>query len=129
MCCHIVTLLTRPSRSGREAAQQQLSGGELGDDVGGRSLAAQEADRLTGPDRSLVRALPRCAQLVVATVPLFGEGVAKCAAAVLRGPRDAAPDVEHRRVDRVGLACRKHGLASGRLVESLRTCEEGGADE
>src|SRR3954469_25981150 len=129
MCCHIVTLLTRRSRSGREAAQQQLSGGELGDDVGGRSLAAQEADRLTGPDRSLVRALPRGAQLVVTTVPLLGERVAKRAAAVLRGPRDAAPDVEHRRVDRVGLARRKHGLASGWVVEYLRAGEKGGADD
>src|SRR4051794_23637600 len=126
MCCHIVTLLTRRSRSGREAAEQQLSSGELGDDVGGRSLAAQEADRLTSPDRSLVRALPRRPQLVVTTVPLLRERVAKRAAAVLRGPRDAAPDVEHRRVDGVGLARRKHGLASGGVVVSPPAGGEGG---
>src|SRR4051794_11329346 len=105
MCCHIVTLLTTGSRSGRETAQKRLGGCEVGDHLCGRSLAAHETHRLTSPDRGLLGPLAVRAQLVLTTVPLLGERVAQGTAAVLRRPRDAPADVEHRRIDGVGLSC------------------------
>src|SRR3954449_10896901 len=103
MRCHIVTLLTTPSRSGREPAQERLGTGKVRDDLGRGTFAAHHADRLPGPDGGFTGPLAVGAQLVLAAVPLVGEGVAQCATAVLRRPGNAAPDVEHGGVDRVGL--------------------------
>src|SRR3954452_2378614 len=127
--CHIVTRLTTRSRSVWESAQERLGAGKVGDDVAGRTLAPDHADGLTGPHRGFAGPLAVSAQLVLAAVPLLGERVAQRAAAVLRRPRNAAPDVEHGGVDRVRLARRHDGAARGRLVQALGTGEEGGPDE
>src|SRR4051812_2947759 len=91
--CHIVTRLRTRSRSVCESAQERLGAGKVRDDVGGRTLAPDHADGLTGPHRRFAGPLTVSAQLVLAAVPLLGEGVAQRAAAVLRRPGNAAPDV------------------------------------
>src|SRR3954470_23289911 len=99
--CHIVTRLTTWSRSVCEAAQERLGAREVGDDVGSRTLALHHADCLTGPDGGFAGPLAVGAQGAPAAVPLVGEAVPQPAAAVLRRPGNASPDVEHRGVDRV----------------------------
>src|SRR3954463_15058141 len=93
--CHIVTPLTDRSRSGVEPAKQRLCPGKLGDDVRRGPFAGDQTDGLSGPHDGVLRTHAGRTELVLATVPGRGEGVADRAAAVLRRPRDAAAYVEH----------------------------------
>src|SRR3954452_5650059 len=124
--CHIVTRLTCGPRSGGEPAQKRLGGREVGDYLCGRTFAGHETDRLAGPDGGLVGPLALVAQLGLTAVPLLRECVAQGPAAVLRRPRDAAADVEHSRVDGVGLARLENGAARSRLVQPLGARQERG---
>src|SRR4051794_41909799 len=99
MRCHIVTRLTSRPRSGREAAQQGLGGREVRHDLGGRALAVQEADRLTGPYGGFIGSRPPRAQPVPPPRPPPPAGGAQRAAAAPPPPRGAAAHVPDPPVD------------------------------